>query len=121
MAMKFYGKKKVRMISLGTGETTPKTYDPATFSKTMLAGALNDLMFSTETYTSHYASKLYIGNEEKNYVRAQIESNLPMDQIGEKNVKDLSDAGLTMWEGSMDKIKPLLELMLDDVYTSTSE
>ena len=117
MADKFYKKDNIRMISLGTGEKPFEQYEASTFTKTKMLGALDELMMNIETYTSDKSVEIHIKDPKQNYVRVNIPSTLPMDQIGETNVNNLLKAGEDMYEKAVKAgIKTLLEKMMEDRY-----
>lgn len=57
MANKIYGKKKIRVVSLGTGEKPFKPFDPNDVSKKDFMLSSSEFMMNIETYTSDYALK----------------------------------------------------------------
>jgi len=92
-----YGHKKTRIVSLGTGQITftPVVADKFT-TATRLAMTPN-FMMDFDAYSADYWSRYTIGDYENNYVRAQIVSNLSMDDDSKTAIKNLKAAGMGMW------------------------
>lgn len=79
IANKIYKKKDIRMVSLGTGESTFKPFDPDHFDRSTLYSSTNEFLMNIEVYTSDFGVKVSINDPKNNYVRSQVVSDLPMD------------------------------------------
>lgn len=88
---------KIRLLSLGTGETPFYQKSVSDFSnKLTYMAMLNEFMMNTDVYATHYYLQTVMKKE--NYFRAQMVSSLPMDKVDPKSVQNLIDAGNTLWE-----------------------
>ena len=50
-------------------------------------------MMNMDSYSAEYWTKYTVGDKDNNFVRAQVETNLAMDNISKKSITDLKAAG----------------------------
>ena len=100
-----YGHKKTRVISLGTGQVTFTPVTTANFTTATRLMMHGNFMMDFDAYSADYWTRYTIGGGlEKdgepadNYIRAQIVSNLSMDDDSVTARKNLMAAGMGMWK-----------------------
>jgi len=72
MARDLYGYRKIRMLSLGTGDLPFTPVDPKTFDVASALAMNGEFIFNMDTYAADFYLKTNVPDAEKNYVRAQI-------------------------------------------------
>ena len=73
-------------------------------------------MMDFDAYSADYWTRYTIGDYENNYVRAQIVSNLSMDDDSPKAIQNLKDAGADMWKLFGTDIEKVLREIIDQKY-----
>jgi len=116
MARDLYGYRKIRMLSLGTGEEPFTKVDPKTFDVASALAMNGEFIFNMDTYAADSYLRTNIPGGEKNYVRAQVTSSLSMDAIAPKDIQNLKDAGTDMWNKNEVKIKAFIRTIIDERY-----
>jgi len=70
MARDLYGYKKVRLLSLGTGEPPFKKVDPVSFNIAAALKLNGEFLMEMDTFTADQYLKTNIPGADKNYFRA---------------------------------------------------
>jgi len=116
MSRLLYGHKKTRIISLGTGQITFTPVVAKDFTTFTRLKMNPNFMMDFDAYSADYWTRYTIGNKEKNYIRAQIVSNLSMDDDTPKAITNLKAAGADMWNEFKEPIKSILREIIDQKY-----
>jgi predicted acylesterase/phospholipase RssA len=114
IATKLYKKKKVRVVSLGTGESPFKPFDPESVLKKDFMGSSAEFMMNIETYTSDWGLQMSMDNPEQDYLRMQTVSALKMDKVDKENIDGLVQDGEKLYKRDEEKLKAILRLIIDD-------
>ena len=83
MARDLYGYKKLRVLSLGTGEMTFNKVDPENFNIATAISMKSEFMMNMDAYSADYWLNTTIPESNINYIRAQMVSDLSMDNISQ--------------------------------------
>lgn len=113
LSRQMYGHKKTRIISLGTGQIT---FNPVVAEKFTTATRIKmdpNFMMDFDAYSADYWTRYTVGDYEKNYVRAQIVSNLSMDDDSDAAIAKLKAAGGEMWSKFKEPIEAVLREIID--------
>jgi predicted acylesterase/phospholipase RssA len=81
--------KKVRLLSLGTGEKSFTKIDPKSVHKYTFLKMSGEFMMNIDTYTGHWALKKIFKSDPTNYIRANIVTELSMDANSKENIDGL--------------------------------
>ena len=113
------GKKKIRLLSLGTGEKTFKPIEKGTdFTKLAMLKKLGEFMMNMDTYSADY----YLFNEfndkgeSDKYLRLQKTSNVGMDKIDKKNIDQLKIDGKDLYNLKKVELEKMIRDILDERY-----
>ncbi|CDW84799.1 patatin [Stylonychia lemnae] len=106
--------KKVRVISVGTGEQKTKEIDPKNIDKITWALQIGALITSTEATTHDY---LMMRELPKNYFRFQktMTDSLALDSYEEEDIQKLLKYGEDLIKEKQDDIKKSIRMVVDDV------
>ena len=107
MAKYLRGKKKIRLLSLGTGyneDVDKKMSDGDQFTKSdSLSNVANsDFMMNYESITSDQVMKSLLSSSD--YYRANIPTKATLDSTDEKDIKMMEQDGTKMYEQHKDQI-----------------
>lgn len=98
MARDLYDMKKIRVLSLGTGQKPFTKVHPASFSPATKLEMSGEFMMNMDAFTADYYLKTNIPDAAKNYHRAQMDSSLSMDDVSDTAILNLLSAGDYLWE-----------------------
>jgi hypothetical protein len=104
MAHDLYGYKKLRVLSLGTGQMTFHKVDPETFNIAKAISMKSEFMMNMDAFSADFWLNTTIPESNVNYIRAQMVSDLSMDDISPKAILNLKSAGEDLWTANATKI-----------------
>lgn len=67
-----------------------------------------NFMMDFDAYSADYWVRYSVPNKKNDYIRAQIVSNLSMDDDSPTAIKNLKAAGMEMWDEFKDPIKNII-------------
>jgi len=116
MARDLYGYRKIRMLSLGTGELPFTKIDPETFDIKTALSMNGEFMMNIDGFSADYYLKTNIPDAKINYYRAQMDSALSMDDVRPAAITNLIAAGEELWNKNKASIEPFLRQIIDERY-----
>ena len=104
------------MLSLGTGEKAFTPITDGSFSNYDYYMNIGEFMMNFETYTAHYVTMYEISSmtSSSDYLRLTTTSDLAMDKVSPKDVKNLKDAGEVMWQDNQEQVEAMLRTIIDE-------
>ena len=112
LAKDFHGHKKIRLISLGTGEKPFAAKDPNSMTKVAYMSMMGEFMMNIDTYTADNILKHRM--PEDKYLRMQIVSDIGMDKVDPKSIAGLKKNGMDLWDLNKEKMTKMLNTIIDE-------
>lgn len=89
MARDLYGYRKIRLLSLGTGQLPFHKVDAEDFNIATAISMKGEFMMNMDAYSADYWLKTEIPDSADNYHRAQMVSTCSMDDVSKSAVVKL--------------------------------
>ena len=100
MAKYFGGHKKIRLVSLGTGEKPFTKKDPEQMDKAAYMAMNGEFMLNADTYTANNWLNHTMPDPANNYVRVQTPTPLGMDKVDKASIDGLIVKGNDLWDNA---------------------
>ena len=121
LAKNMHNEKKVRVMSVGTGEKPFKTVDAKTMNIFDYVSKMGEFMMNMDTYTADNWLKQYMNHDHsavknKDYLRLQTVSTIGMDKIDAVSIAGLKVDGQTLYDDNKADIEDMIKAIIDERY-----